>query len=160
MFLLLNTNEEPEHIVTIAKPMDGVGILPGRGLDLNMDTLYQEAIDPIIIEDMSGNVISMNKAAESLLGWKTREIMGKPMRNIIPADKHKLHEKILLLIQNEVPIKRVESKLWSKRGEVYPVAVSLVLLKDEAGESKAIASFHQNLSLLKKSDAEESAASV
>ncbi len=162
MFLLLNTMEEPDAIITIAKPLDGVGILPGRGLNLNMDTLFQEAVDPIIIEDMTGNVISLNKAAEALLGWKTSEIMGKPMRNIIPADKHKLHEKILLLIQNGVPIKRVESKLWAKRGEVYPVAVSvlpqvrhpprvsLVLLKDENNEPIAVASINQDLSVMKK----------
>jgi len=159
MFMVLNTNEEPEFIITIAKPLDG-GLGLGNSDALDLDIIYQDSLDPIIIEDLSGKVLQMNVAAENLLGWKAKEIIGKPMRNIIPADKHKLHEKILLLIQNNVPIKRVESKLWSKRGEVFPVAVSLLLIKNASGEPVAIASINQDMNLLKNSDAGKKAGPI
>ena len=154
MFMIFNTREEPHLLITIAKPV-GIAMAPGEQSTINMDLLFEDAIDPIIIEDLSGNVIKLNKAAEALLGWKTRELFGRPMSTVIPADKRKLHEKLLLLIQNKVPIQRVASSLWSKRGKVFPVAVSLVMLKDSQGQPAAIASINQDLDLFDSGNEQE-----
>ncbi len=150
MFRITDAEEVPQGIVTISRlSQSGGGNIAGTGA-LNMEMLFRDHVDAIVIEDLSGNVIEMNAAASKMLGWKAQDLKGKPIKTVIPADLHKHHEKILLLCQNNVPIHRVESKRWSKTGEVFLVAVSLVLLKDNEGKANAIASITWDISDIKK----------
>ncbi len=145
MFRVFDSDEIPQNMVTISVPLDPAQVTALAPGQTNSDMLFRENIDPIVIEDLSGNVQDMNNAAKKMLGWKGQELKGKPIKNIIPQDQQKQHEKILLLCQNNVPIVKVESKVWSKTGQVYPVTVSLVLLKDAEGHPNAIANIFQNI---------------
>ena len=42
--------------------------------------------DAIISFDMNFNIISWNKAAETLYGWKAEEVIGKSSREVIPVE--------------------------------------------------------------------------
>lgn len=44
-----------------------------------------DAADPIIIENLSGTIIDMNREAEREYGWKHREHIGKSIRSLIPS---------------------------------------------------------------------------
>ena len=99
--------------------------------------------------NLAGEVITMNLAAEKALGWKRQDLKGKPIKTIIPVDQHKQHEKITLLCQNNVPILKMESKRWTRTGQVFPVAVSLVLLKDADGNPTSIANITWDISEIK-----------
>ncbi|MCF6237799.1 MAG: PAS domain-containing protein, partial [Candidatus Marinimicrobia bacterium] len=150
MFQVLNSEELPSEVVSITRPVSqaSLGVTGAGPLDYNM--IYNSSIDPIIIEDLSGDIIELNDAAEDLLGWKRVDLKGRPLKMTIPADQHKLHDKIILLCQNDVPIKKVESKCWSKEGQVFSVDVSLVLLKDSEGEPFAIINTFQDNTAFKK----------
>lgn len=140
MFLIHDADEIPQGIVTISKHLESAASSSVGG-SFDMELLFRENCNPIVVEDMSGNVIDMNTVAEQMFGWKKSDLKGKPIKTIIPADQHKQHEKILLLSQNNVPINNVESKRWSKTGKVYFVSVSLLLLKDGDGNPTAVVNF-------------------
>ncbi|NQV48907.1 MAG: PAS domain S-box protein [Candidatus Marinimicrobia bacterium] len=150
MFLVRDADEQAQNIVNICIPRAGE-FSPGssRG-SLDTATLFRDYIDAVVVEDMSGRVVDLNEAAKTMLGWSKSEISGTPIKNIIPQDQQKQHEKIILLCQNNVPILRVESKRWSKKGQVFPVAVSLIMLKDSGGTPNAIANVIQDISELVK----------
>mgnify|MGYP002640433299 CR=1 FL=1 len=145
MFQVFDSDETPQNIVTICIPLDATTAAATSGGSSSMEMLFQENVDPIVIEDLSGNVVDMNEAAKKMLGWKKSELRGKPIKNVIPQDQQKQHEKILLLCQNNVPIVKVESKVWSKTGVVSLVSVSLVPLKDAEGHTTAIANIFQDI---------------
>ncbi len=145
MFQITDPGGIPNKIVTISKNPDSAGRVKASSSEIDTELLYSESADPIVIEDLSGNVVEMNKAAEKLFGWRRIDLKGKQIKTIIPADQHKHHEKILLLCQNGVPIKKMESKRWSKTGQVYPVAVSLILLKNVEGDPTGIANVTPDL---------------
>ena len=150
MFLVHDSDERPQNIVNICIPLEAdlsQGSFSGA---IDTSGLFRDYVDAVVIEDMSGKVVDLNQAAKTMLGWRKSEIVGKPIKNIIPQDQQKQHEKILLLLQNDVPIVRVESKRWSKTGQVYPVAVSLVMLKDGDGSPGAVANIIQDISELIK----------
>ena len=49
-----------------------------------LSKVFMEAADPILIEDLAGNVIDLNQAAEQTYGWTREEIVGRPIRTIVP----------------------------------------------------------------------------
>ncbi len=149
MFLVYDSDEVPQNIVTISVPMDPA-LTSKSGDQANTAILFHDNVDPIVIEDLSGNVVDLNKAAQKILGWKKSELKGKPIKTIIPQDQQKQHEKILLLSQNNVPIVKVESKVWSKTGEVTLVSVSLVVLKDSEGQTTSVANIFQDITEMVK----------
>jgi len=149
MFQITDSDEIPQSIVTISRlSQSSVGSVMSSG-PIDMEMLFRQHVDAIVIEDLAGNVIEMNAAASKMLAWKVQDLKGKPIKTIIPADLHKHHDKILLLCQNEVPINKVESKRWTKTGQIYQVAVSLVLLKDSEGKPSSIANITWDISDVK-----------
>ena len=145
MFQVFDSDENPQNIVSIVVPMDASQSSVTAAGKTNTNMLFEQNVDPIIVEDLSGNVMDMNEAAKKLLGWKKSELSGKPIKTIIPQDQQKQHEKILLLCQNNVPIIKVESKVWSKTGTVTLVSVSLVILKDSEDRITGIANIFQDI---------------
>ncbi len=150
MFQVLDSEEIPTNIVTISRNLDTAkGVATGISV-IDMEMLFMHHVDSIVVEDLSGNVMTMNLAAEKMLGWKLKDLKGKPIKTVIPADQHKQHEKILLLGQNNVPILKMESKRWNKTGRVFPVAVSLIVLKDDEGKPTSIANITWDISDVKE----------
>ena len=43
--------------------------------------VFMDSIDPILIEDLDGIVVDMNKQAELSYGWARNELIGKPIKN-------------------------------------------------------------------------------
>ena len=144
MFQILNAEEVPSEIVSISRPVEtssAPAIKPGS---LDFTGLFEASPMPIIIEDLAGKVMELNQTAEELLGWKQLDLKGKPLKMTIPADQHRQHDKLILLSQNDVPIQQVESKRWSRSGQVFKVSISLVLLRDGEGQPTAIANIFQD----------------
>ena len=54
----------------------------------NMAKVFMESTDPIIIEDLQGNVIDMNDEAVRVYGWERDELIGKPIKTIVPPERH------------------------------------------------------------------------
>jgi len=150
MFLVRDSDELAQNIVNICIPLEADLSRGSSHGTVDTAMLFRDYVDAVVVEDLSGRVVDLNQAAKALLGWRRSEIVGKPIKNIVPQDQQKQHEKIILLCQNNVPIIRVESKRWSKTGQVYPVAVSLVMLRDSEGAPSAVANIIQDISELVK----------
>ncbi|MEA3287861.1 MAG: PAS domain S-box protein [Candidatus Marinimicrobia bacterium] len=150
MFQIMDSEEIPSRVVTISRQIASSHEGTGTNKLFETEMLFQESIDPIIIEDLTGKVIQINQAAEALFGWERADLQGKPIKVVIPAGNHKQHDKIILLCHNKILIQKVESECWSKEGKVFPVLVSLILLRDADGEPIAIANTFQDNTAFKK----------
>ena len=47
-----------------------------------------DTADPILIEDLDGRVQDMNLEAERAYGWSRVELLGRPIRTIVPEERH------------------------------------------------------------------------
>lgn len=50
--------------------------------------IFQDLADPIIVEDLDGIVLDMNEEAERIYGWERQELVGKPLKTIVPPEEH------------------------------------------------------------------------
>ena len=62
--------------------------------------VFMDAADPIIIENLAGTIIDMNREAEREYGWKRHELIGKTILSLIPSDQYSWADR---LREHDVP---------------------------------------------------------
>ena len=55
-----------------------------------LSRVFRDAADSIIIEDLSGTIIEMNREAERSYGWRREELIGKSIKNLLLPDRYQL----------------------------------------------------------------------
>ena len=122
--------------------------------------LFMESADPIIIEDLEGKVIDMNAEAELAYGWNRKELIGQPVKTIVPPERHEQADRLSARCRQGELVRNVEGLRWNKAGKVIPILFTLSLLTDKAGEPTAIATIAKNITSLKRAEAELEARNV
>ena len=94
----------------------------------------QQSSDALIIRDLAGRITYCNAAAERLLGYTQRELVGSPATLIAPADRHDELRAQLESIEGRAPVDLVETRRLAKDGRVVEVALSAAPLIDPASD--------------------------
>lgn len=109
--------------------------------------------DAVIGTDTKENgyrIVSWNRAAESLYGWKSEEVIGKTAREIIPSD--------LTGDQRSAMIAELESKgYWegeviqkNREGKPINIHASVAIVKDDDGNNIGTVTVNRDISERKK----------
>ncbi|MDY6990890.1 MAG: PAS domain S-box protein [Thermodesulfobacteriota bacterium] len=115
-----------------------------------MQKVFIYGNDPIVIEDLSGNIINANHEAERCYGWSREELIGKPVKMMVPPDRHRQADELLSICREGKCVRNVEAMRKNKTGRIFPVLLTLSPLMDEAGVPAAVATSSKNVSSLKK----------
>ena len=119
---------------------------------LQISKVFMDAIDPIFIRDLEGNVVDLNRAAEQTYGWSRAELIGKSMKTIVPPDLQARAEELHERCKRGEKVENVEATHVTKSGATIPVVLSLSLLTNERAESVGIATITKNLGDLKRTE--------
>ncbi|WKA31528.1 PAS domain S-box protein [Bradyrhizobium roseum] len=92
--------------------------------------LVQHSFDAIISKDLHGTVRTWNPAAERIFGWSTDEIIGKPIRLIIPEDRQGEEDRILERIKAGELVPKFETIRQHRSGKPVHVAITIAPLRD------------------------------
>jgi PAS domain S-box-containing protein len=113
----------------------------------NLESAYLAAIvdccdDAIIGTDLHGIVTSWNRAAERIFGYPARELVGRSILTVIPADRADEEHAILASVRRGDKIEHLETVRRRKDGEHVAVSVSVSPIRDDAatiiGASKIV----------------------
>jgi PAS domain S-box-containing protein len=92
-------------------------------------SVTESAIDAIISADAAGNVRAWNRAAEAILGWTEREMLGEPLERIIPERFREAHRAGIARINAGEPGRvigrTVELAALHREGRELPIELSL-----------------------------------
>jgi PAS domain S-box-containing protein len=117
-------------------------------------SIVQSADDAIIGKDLKGTVTSWNRAAEKMYGYKSREIIGKPITTIFP-DKQKTElPAILSRIRQGQQIMHYVTQRRHKNGKIIDVSVTISPIKDIAGKIIGASAIARDITAQKKADDE------
>jgi PAS domain S-box-containing protein len=84
--------------------------------------------------DIDGTILSWNKAAEKMYGYKAKEILGKSMSELVPPGRiDDFSEKIMGLLHGE-PVRRFETERIHKDGHRIDIAPTISLVKSTDGK--------------------------
>jgi PAS domain S-box-containing protein len=96
--------------------------------------IVDSADDAIIAKDTNGVIQSFNAAAERLFGYKAAEIVGKPVRVLIPADRQSEEDDILARIRRGERVDHFETFRVAKDGGLRHVSLTISPVRNDAGE--------------------------
>ncbi|PKG24794.1 bifunctional diguanylate cyclase/phosphodiesterase [Niallia nealsonii] len=98
-------------------------------------SVIESATDAIVLADSLGNIISWNKGAELIFGYKDKEVLGRNLQIIIPEKYREAHQKgMKRYISTQEPHvigKTVELQGLKKGGDVFPIELSIATWNEE-----------------------------
>lgn len=123
-------------------------INPATAADNIISTMY----DCLILLNMEGEIITVNKAAADLLGYKPDELKGKPVD--ILFRKEELTNGLFNKISSQGDLKNKELTFKTRQGEKIPMLFSDSILRDQAENAVGIVCVAKDISERKKLEEE------
>ncbi|MCA8971387.1 MAG: PAS domain S-box protein [Planctomycetes bacterium] len=114
--------------------------------------LFANSPNPAFIKDLSGNIVDINGAAESRLGWSREELVGKSIKLVLPRVEYAMFEDLMARCARGDVVPPVETANVTRDGDKQPALVTLSLLTDEAGEAVGLASVAVDISERKRAE--------
>ena len=115
--------------------------------------VFMDATDPILIEDLTGRIIDLNREAERTYGWTRAELIGRPVTTIVPPERHEQAGALLKRCLSGEEVRNVEGLRWSKDGTVQTVLATLSRLTDDDGNIVSVATIAKDITALKEAEA-------
>jgi PAS domain S-box-containing protein len=118
-----------------------------------MTSVFLEGADSIIIRDLEGRILDVNKETERVFGWSREDVLGQRPKQALPTENQYQADDVLARLQRGETVRNMESAVRTKAGEVIPVLVTSFLLTDDEGRPAAIADIVKDVTELKKTTA-------
>ena len=106
--------------------------------------------DSVITTDINGNIVSWNRGAEEIYGYKKEEVIGKPISILYKEEDLHIPKKIIkdLLNGNEIPGMEITS-IDRNRNTVH-ILLALTTIKDEYGNIIELVGMSKDITERKK----------
>jgi len=111
-----------------------------------MSKVFTDGLDPIILVDVSGGILDLNDEAARVCGWSRQELIGRPVRMIVPGGRQEQMEDWLRRCKAGETLRNIECVWLDKPGREWRAWVTFSLLTDERGQPEAISMITKKLS--------------
>lgn len=127
--------------------------LEKKNLELSKTTEYMKAVlhnsaDMVITTDSKANIVEFNPAGERMLGYKKEEIYGTSVEKFYRHAEER--RKIIEKLREKEQISNYETKLWTKKGKLLDISLSLSQLKDNKGNVMGTVGISKDISKQKQ----------
>ena len=112
--------------------------------------IVESSDDAIIGKDLNGVVTSWNPCAERMFGYKAEEMIGRSIRNIIPAELFPDEDRIMSAVARGERTEHFETARLTKDGERIDVSLTLSPVFSDHEEIVGVASISRDISQQKK----------
>jgi PAS domain S-box-containing protein len=101
---------------------------------LRLAAIIDSADDAIVSKDLDGIVSSWNEGAGRMFGYSAEEMLGQPIRRLIPEDLQFEEDEILRKIRVGERTEHYETTRTKKNGDTVEVSVTISPIRDESGK--------------------------
>jgi len=108
-----------------------------RESEEKLRVIFEASTNPIVLYDTQGHTQYLNPAFTQTFGWSFDELQGKCIPFVPDDQKEITGAKIKELYELDNPV-MIESKRWTKKGQLLDVHISAALTKDLNGEPVGI----------------------
>jgi PAS domain S-box-containing protein len=124
-----------EHMVLDMAARAAVAIDNSRLLDAaqRLASIVESSDDAIISKNLKGLILTWNRGAERIFGYSAKEVIGKPVAILIPADRSDEEPAILSRISNGERIDHYETIRQHKNGSRIHISLTVSPLRDKSG---------------------------
>jgi PAS domain S-box-containing protein len=115
-----------------------------------LSRVFRDAADAILIENLNGTIIEMNREAEQSYGWSRDELIGKSVKALLLPDRYEYAWQMRKQCLQGHDVRNWEGFRVDKYGRVFPTLVTAFPLMDENGRIESVATITKDISNLKK----------
>ena len=116
--------------------------------------IVDSADDPIIAKDLDGIIQSCNRAAERLFGYSSAELIGRPVRMLIPPERQSEEDEILKRLRRGERLEHFETVRVTRDGRRVDVALTISPVRDDAGRIIGASKIGRDITAVKQAQAE------
>jgi two-component system, chemotaxis family, CheB/CheR fusion protein len=95
--------------------------------------IVESSEDAVISTDLNGHIMTWNRGAERIFGYKADEVIGKPVTILVPPERYDEEPGILERIRRGERVEHYESVRRRKDGTLLDISVAFSPIKDESG---------------------------
>jgi two-component system CheB/CheR fusion protein len=106
---------------------------------LRLATVVRDANDAILLQDMAGNIMAFNTAAQIAYGWSETEALTLNITSLVPEALQKIELNRIKKLSLKESLEAYQTKRLTKDGLVIDVWLTATALLDHDGEVYAIA---------------------
>jgi PAS domain S-box-containing protein len=121
---------------------------------LQFSRVFRDATDPIIIEDLSGTIIEINREAEQSYGWSREELIGKSIKVLCLPERYQIALQVRQQCLNGQEVRNWEGYRVDKYGRIFPTLVTIFPLVDEYGRIEFVTTITKDISTIKNLELE------
>jgi PAS domain S-box-containing protein len=104
-----------------------------RETEAYLAAIVADSSDAILSKDLNGIIRSCNAAAERIYGYGAGELVGMPVRVLIPPERQAEEDEILLKIRSGERVDHFETARVTKDGRRIDVSLTISPVRDAAG---------------------------
>ncbi|MEP7304621.1 MAG: ATP-binding protein [Acidobacteriota bacterium] len=116
--------------------------------------IVDSAEDAIIAKDLDGIVQSCNASAQRMFGYTSDELVGRPVRMLIPPERQSEEDDILARLRSGKRVDHFETIRMTKDGRRLDVALTISPVLDAAGVTIGASKIIRDITAVKQLDAE------
>jgi PAS domain S-box-containing protein len=115
--------------------------------------VVESSDDAIISKDLDGIITTFNRGAERLFGYKSEEVVGKPITILIPPNRQHEEPKILTRIRRGERVDHYETVRRRKDGTLVDISLSVSPVRDDQGRIIGASKIARDITERKRSEA-------
>ena len=119
-----------------------------------VSSIAETSFDAIVTKDLNGIVTSWNPAARQLFGYTADEMIGQPIRVLIPEERQSEEDDILARLRQGQRVEHFETVRIAKNGRRLNVSVTISPLRNASGTIVGASKIARDVSALKAAEAE------
>lgn len=110
--------------------------------------------DAIISKTTEGIITSWNPGAERIFGYSAAEVIGRPLKILIPADRAAEEPKILARIASGERVEHFETVRRRKDGRLINISATISPIRDHAGQVVGASKIARDITKAKEAETE------
>jgi PAS domain S-box-containing protein len=116
--------------------------------------IIDSAEDAILSKDLNGIIQSCNAAAERLFEYSAKELVGQPVRILIPPERQHEEDEILARLRKGERIQHFETVRVTKNGHRLNISLTISPVRDSSGVIIGASKIARDITALKQVEAE------
>ena len=149
-------DREPDGAILgwVASILDVTGERGAHDAREMLASIVESSADAVITKDVNGVITSWNVGAAHLFGYAEEEIIGTPMRRLIPPERQQEEDAILARLRQGQRIEHFETQRIAKDGRVIDVSLTISPLRNDDGSVVGASHIARDISATKIAAAE------
>jgi PAS domain S-box-containing protein len=114
--------------------------------------IVESSDDAIVSKDLNGIIATWNAGAERIFGYRSEEVVGKPITILIPTDRRQEEDEILEQIRHGRRVEHYETVRIRKDGSTADISLTVSPVRNSAGKIIGASKIARDITERKRSE--------